>query len=94
MSKMIWLTIQQPKKMLHKLISQYITGVYGLSPKALDARQSYLHQITVEMHLRMKPINVYEEYISWLDVNKKLLESQQISFRQWVYILLFYYLVC
>ncbi|VVC27145.1 Hypothetical protein CINCED_3A011748 [Cinara cedri] len=82
-SKLIWLAMLQPKKMLHKLVSQYITGIYRLPVKGIESKRSCLHQVTVDMHLHMPPHYVYEEYRSWLDVNRQLSDKQKISFRQW-----------
>lgn len=76
--------MQQPERLLHKLVAQYISGIYGLPLKGIDSKRSCLHQVTVLMHMHMSPEQVYEEYGSWLEVDKNLSDQEKISFRQWV----------
>lgn len=48
--------------MLNLLIKQYITGICGLSPKAIDSNRSCLYQMLLSMHLDMDPDYIYQEY--------------------------------
>lgn len=88
MSKLIWLAMLQPRKVLHKLVSLFVTGLYGVPVKTIDTKRGFVHQVTVIMHLHMAPMYVYEEYGSWLDIDKNLSEKDMKTYLKWVYILL------
>lgn len=48
--------------MLNLLIKQYITGICGLSPKAINSNKSCLYQMLLSIHLDMDPGYIYQEY--------------------------------
>lgn len=84
MTKLIWLVMQQPRRILHLLIKQYISGICGLSTKSIDTQRSCLHRVMVEMHSNMNPQFIYQEYINWLDSSASLREIEKYNLRQWV----------
>lgn len=70
--------------MLHTLISQYVSGIYGLPVKGIESKTSCLHQGLVDMHLHMDAFYIYREYSDWLDFKTKLSKDQKQNLRQWV----------
>lgn len=88
LSKLIWLVIQQPKKMLHILVSDYITGICGLPPTTLPTllptKKTHLYDTMIEMHTHMNINYIYDEYNSWLDFELNLTLNQKESLRGWV----------
>lgn len=84
MTKLIWLVMQQPQRILHLLIRQYISGICGLPAKGIDAKRSCLHRVLVEVHLNMNPRYIYQEYINWLNFTCTLPETQKHNLRRWV----------
>lgn len=86
---MIWLTLQQPKKILHLLMKQYIISNYGLPTKSFtDEQKGLLHVVFVDMHLQMDACYIYDEYNSWLNFETELLLEHKNKFNAWVCIFL------
>jgi len=86
---LIWLIIQQPRKMLNLLISQYVTGICGLPVKGIESKRSFCHQGLVSIHEHMNPFYIYQEYKNWLSFDLNLPIDQKQNLRQWV--CLFYF---
>jgi hypothetical protein len=84
MTKLIWLVMQQPKRILHLLIKQYVSGICGLPVKSIDCQRSCLHRVLVEIHSNMNPQFIYQEYSNWLDFKASLVENEKFNLRQWV----------
>lgn len=84
MTKLIWLVMQQPKKILNLLIQQYVSGICGLPTKSVNARKSFLHRVLVEIHSNMNPQHIYQEYTNWLDSNLNLPAMQKQNLKRWV----------
>lgn len=77
--------MQQPKKMLHLLIKQYITGICGLKRKEFSADRSYLHEVLILMHLHMESVLVFDEYTDWLEYPVKYSnEAERDNIHGWV----------
>lgn len=75
--------------MLNLLISQYVTGIYGLPVKGFEAKRSCLHQGLVSIHAHMNRSYIYQEYMNWLSFDSNLSVDQKHNLRQWV--CLFYF---
>jgi len=84
MTKLIWLVMQQPKRILHLLIKQYVSGICGLPVKSIDCQRSCLHRVLVEIHSNMNPQFIYQEYSNWLDFKASLVENEKFNLRQWI----------
>lgn len=85
MSKMIWLILQQPRKVFHLLLKQYIISNYGLPTKSFtDEQKGLLHVVLVDMHLQMDTCYIYYEYSSWLDFNSELPLEHRNKLNAWV----------
>lgn len=85
-TKLMWLTIQQPKAMLHTLISEYITdvGIFLCSPIGYASRQRHLQSILVEIHKYIDINYIYEEYKTWLNFDSNITSNQRDNLRRWV----------
>lgn len=84
LSTLIWLIIQQPRKMLNLLISQYVTGICGLPVKGIESKRSCCHQGLVGIHAHMDPSYIYQEYMNWLSFDLNLSVDQKQNLRQWI----------
>lgn len=81
--------MQNPKKVFHVLVSQYITGVYELPVKGIDTKRSYLHDAMVEMHSHLDLSIVLNEYSGWMEYDRlQSTERQRQCFLIWVYLFL------
>lgn len=91
MSKLIWLVLQEPRKMFHLLISQYITGICGLPAKRVQSKRSILHQIMVFVHLYMNYHFISLEYVDWLSFDLNISEANKTNLRLWVCLFYMFY---
>lgn len=86
MSTLIWLVFQQPQKMFHLLISQYVCGIYGLPVRTSVSKKSCLHKVLMFMHIGIEINYIYLEYSNWLDLKSKVPANQNKNLYNWVYI--------
>lgn len=84
MSKLLWLLMLQPKRTLHLLLSQYITGICGLPPKRVESKRSILHQVMVFAHTNMNCFFIHQEYREWLYRVATLPDEHKQNLRLWV----------
>lgn len=89
MSTLIWLVLQQPKKMFNILISQYISGICGLPVKRIDSKRTCVHQVLIDIHFNMNASDIYQEYIHWLSFSSNLSVDHKQNLRHWVCLLLY-----
>lgn len=77
--------MQQPKRILHLLIKQYITGICGLKKKDFSSEKSYLHEVLISMHLHMGSVPLFAEYTYWLEYPVKYSnEAERDNIHSWV----------
>lgn len=77
--------MQQPKRMLHLLIKQYITGICGMRRKEFSSETSCLHEALILMHLHMESVLILIEYTYWLEYPVKYSnEAERDNIHSWV----------
>ncbi|XP_050426434.1 uncharacterized protein LOC126836822 [Adelges cooleyi] len=84
MTKLTWIVLQQPKKMFHILMSQYIITSGDFPMKSLTDEKTVLYQVLVSMHKHMDIATVCQEYREWLDVKNTLNETETELFNRWI----------
>lgn len=71
--------MQQPKKILHILISDYITGIFGLLPTPHTSMKKHLYDFLMELHKYMNISYIHDEYNTWLNyLNLSLYEQSTL----------------
>ncbi|XP_050530011.1 uncharacterized protein LOC126899296 isoform X2 [Daktulosphaira vitifoliae] len=83
LTKTIWLVLQQPKKMLHIFLSQYIKTSDDLPIKSLHESKTILHGVFINIHKFLDVSYIYQEYQEWLSVENQLNDSEKALLYQW-----------
>lgn len=78
--------MQQPKTMLHTLLSVYIADVdIFLYPSSLfSLRQRYLSEILIEVHKYIDINTIYNEYSTWLNFDLNIHARENRNLHDWV----------
>lgn len=77
--------MQNPQKMLHLLISQYISGIYGLPVKGIDSKRGIFHQVLIYLHSNMNKSYIFQEYSNLLKYDElKATNKERKNLHSWV----------